>query len=159
MKSVWTTGVLALALLLGLAAYLAPLQPPLVALQLTFSHTAFDAVLQQWGPQGVALFRSHLGPDYLLLLAYGAFGYLLVQRSRLFVGSALPLALWRWTMPLAAAADAVEDAVHWAATAPGAVLGDGWHLLAGLCASAKLALFVGFLLAAAWRGWVLRRSA
>ncbi|MGQ0710213.1 MAG: hypothetical protein ACT4NV_10730 [Rhodoferax sp.] len=159
MKLVWITGLASLALLLGLAAYLAPLQPPLMALFLTFSPDSFGAVVQQWGPRGIALFRSHLPFDGLLLLAYSSFGALLVKNTRVFERSTVPALVWGAMMPVAGVFDAVEDAIHWVATAPDAVLGAGWYLLGGASSCVKTVLFVGFLLAASWHGWRRRRAA
>ena len=114
MFTVRATGIAALLLFMGLAVYLSPLQPNIVALQFAFNAEAFRTILGQWGPEGVALFRPHLPVDVVLLVAYGTFGYLLTTRTRVF---AEYTSLWRLRvavlMPVAAVADAAEDLLHW----------------------------------------------
>lgn len=157
MKPVWFFGLSSLALLLGLALYLAPLQPPLLALQFTFSPQAFEAVTAQWGAQGVALFRSHLYPDFALMACYALYGVATVQRTRLFHMRHVPPIVWFAVMPLAALADVVENSLHLAITAPQAQAAAWWYLAAGISATLKFALMVFFVLVAAWRGWSLRK--
>jgi hypothetical protein len=65
-SSTWATGIAALLLFIGLAIYLLPLQPNIIALQFAFNAEAFRAILAQWQPEGIALFRSHLPVDVLL---------------------------------------------------------------------------------------------
>ena len=62
-KANWTLGIVTLALFVGLGVYLAPLNPNIVTLQFTFSPVAFQAVLDAWGPEGVARYRAHLPVD------------------------------------------------------------------------------------------------
>lgn len=157
MKRVWFFGLSSLALLLGLAAYLAPLQPPLVALQLTFSPAAFHAITTQWGPDGVALFRSHLVPDFGLMLCYALYGVCTVRYTRLFQMRFVPPIFWYAIMPLAALADVSENCFHLALTAPGAQPADWWYGAAGVSAVLKFVLLAFFLLAAVRRAWVLRK--
>lgn len=118
--SIRATGIAALLLFIGLAIYLLPLQPNIVALQFAFNAEAFLATLGQWGPEGVALFRSHLPVDAVLLIAYGTFGYLLTARTSVF---ACYTSLWRLRvsvfMPVAAVADAAENVLHWYLTSGG----------------------------------------
>jgi hypothetical protein len=137
----------------GLGIYLAPMQPSVVALQLTFTPEAFAQVLQAWGPEGVQRFRHHLPVDVLLLLSYGAAGYLAVARTRFFE----PLMSWlplRWVallLPLAAVFDAGENLLHWGLTGADALsapVGSAWYLAAGLCAAFKWVGIVIFALAA-----------
>ena len=120
--SVRVTGIAALLLFIALAIYLLPLQPNIVALQFAFNADAFRAILEQWQPEGVALFRSHLPVDAVLLVAYGAFGYLFTTRTEVF---ARYTPVWRMRisvfMPVAAVADAVEDVLHWYLTSGGYV--------------------------------------
>jgi len=120
MKLVWLTGLAALALLLGLAGYLWALKPGIVQLQLAFTPRAFGEIVHAWSPQQLARYRIHLFVDGLLLLSYGAFGYLLVVRTRLFAGAAPWVArLARWVLPLAAVFDATENVLHlWLTQAP-----------------------------------------
>ncbi|TXH86474.1 MAG: hypothetical protein E6Q78_16875 [Rhodoferax sp.] len=157
MKSVWFLGFSSLALLLGLAFYLAPLHPPMLALQFTFSQQAFEAVTAQWGPQGLALFRSHLYPDFGLMVCYALYGVFTVQRTRLFHMRYVPPIFWYALMPLAALADVVENSLHLAITAPHAQPQAWCYLTAGFSATLKSALIMFFLLVAVWRGWSLRQ--
>lgn len=156
MKVVWFAGLLALGILLALGVYLAPLQPPLVALQLTFSREAFDAVAAQWGEQGVALFRKHLYPDFALMAAYALYGVCTVRYTRLFHMRFVPPIFWYAIMPLAALADVAENMLHLAITAPQAQPLDWWYCAAGISASIKFGLIVLFLLVIVRRGWALR---
>ena len=123
----------------GLGVYLAPLQPSVVALQLTFTPEAFAQVLHTWGPEGVQRFRQHLPVDGLLLLSYGAAGYLAVARTRFFEPLAQHMPLW-WVallLPLAAVCDAGENLLHWRLTGSDAPAVAAWYLAAGLCAAFK----------------------
>ncbi len=155
MKAVWALGVAALAVFVGLGWYLQPLQPNIVALQFTFSPDAFQTVLNAWGAQGVQRFRMHLVIDDVLLLCYGAFGYLLVQRSAWF-GSFSPASQRRVAalMPLAALCDAVENLLHGYLTGEGVVAAPAVYGAAGAAASAKwlcLLLFALLCARVAWR--------
>ena len=88
----------------------------------------------------------HLVIDDVLLLCYGAFGYLLVQRSAWF-GSFSPSTQRRVAalMPLAAVCDAVENLLHGYLTGEGIAAAPAVYGAAGVAASAKwlcLLLFV-----------------
>jgi len=146
---VWAWGFAALALFAGLAVFLAPLEPGVVALQLTFTPRAFAAIVHAWPPEDLARYRAHLPVDVALLLAYGTFGRLLATRTRVFAraGTRVHAAL-AWAMPLAAAFDACEDALHaWLTEAPRFDVPQA-YALAGGCAAAKWTLLVAFALAA-----------
>ena len=111
---VWLTGVASLLLFAGLAWYLAPLDPGVLALQFAFAPDAFARVVHAWPPEHVLRYRQHLPVDCLLLAVYGAFGHLLASRSRLFSTWARPSRLAAtWALPLAAVFDAAENALHW----------------------------------------------
>lgn len=157
MKAVWLWGLASLALLLGLAGYLMPLHPTLVELQLTFSAAAFEAVTAQWGPQGVALFRSHLYPDFVLMVCYALFGVYMVLQTRLFHMRGVPPIIWLVCMPMAALADVCENSLHLALTAEQAQPAAWWYVAAGTSAALKFGLMALFLSTALWRGWTLRR--
>ena len=122
MTTVRSTGLAVLLLFVGLAIHLLPLQPNILALQFAFNAEAFRAILAEWQPEGVALFRSHLPVDVVLLVAYGVFGYLFTTRTEVF---AKYTPVWRLRisvfMPVAAVADAVEDILHWYLTGGGYV--------------------------------------
>jgi hypothetical protein len=146
---VWLLGSAAGLLLIALAMYLLPLQPNVVALQLTYGPAAFQAVLDTWGPVGVQLFRSHLLPDGALLICYGAFGYLLTVRTRLFESqTSMRKVYLAWLMPVAALCDAVENALHWHLTALSKSAGHFWYTLAGLSATLKFGLVFAFMFSA-----------
>ncbi len=135
-------GVFSVGMFAALALYLAPLEPSLVALQLTFSAQSFRQVLYAWGPEGVALFRSHLPFDGVLLLAYGAFGYLAAARTRWFAawyrGRQAPLAILL-LMPLTALADCLENTFHWFLTGTSAPQLEWLYWMSGAFASLKFA--------------------
>lgn len=120
MKLVWLTGLAALALLLGLAGWLWGLRPGIVQLQLAFTPRAFGEIVHAWSPVQLERYRVQLWVDGLLLLSYGAFGWLLVGRTLLFARSSRWLAgLARWALPLAAVFDATENVLHfWLTAAP-----------------------------------------
>ena len=159
MQAVWALGLASVALFMGLGWYLQPLQPNIVALQFTFSPDAFQSVLDAWGPQGVQLFRLHLVIDDVLLLCYGAFGYLLVQRSAWF-GSFLPTSQRRVAalMPLAALCDAVENLLHGYLTGEGVVAAPALYGAAGVASSLKWLCLLLFALLCAVAAWRRRRG-
>lgn len=95
---------------INLATIVAPLEPNLIAFQLTFSAEGFWQALAAWGPDGVARFRAHLPWDMLHPFLYGLFGYVLVTRSPLFE-SATPSRrrLLALILPIAAGFDYFEN--------------------------------------------------
>lgn len=146
---VWLLGAAVALLLTGLAIYLSPLQPNILALQLTFTPGSFQAVLDAWHPEGVQLFRSHLLPDGLLLICYGAYGYLLTIQTRLFESqSDKRKMILAWLMPVAAICDAVENFLHWYLTALNEFAGHFWYALAGLSSMLKFGLIIAFVVSA-----------
>lgn len=148
MRLTLALGIAALLLFIGLAVHLAPLKPGIVALQLSFDAASFQAVLSSWQAEGLALYRSHLPADFVLLLLYGAFGYRLGRHLR--PGSRL----FTWALPVAAVADAAENGLHLALTAGATVTAQAPYLLAGLAATAKwlaFAVFIACAVAAAVR--------
>ena len=120
MRAVRASGLVALALFAALAAWLAPLEPGALALQFAATPRAFGEVVHRWSAQDLQRYRAYLPLDAVLLLAYGAFGFLLATRTALFA----PLgerarAAAGWAMPAAAAFDAVENGLHaWLTAAP-----------------------------------------
>lgn len=150
MQRIGIIGIIAQTLFLGLALYLAPLEPSVVALQLTFDKISFLDVLHQWTPAGVARFRAHFVADFALLIAYGMFGYLLGQHlraTRRLAGT--PSRMLVWALPLAACADAAENVLHLLLSAEGAVAVPAMYALAGTSASAKWLLIGVFTLSLA----------
>lgn len=156
MKSVWVLGLASVGLFIALGWYLQPLQPSVVALQFTFSPGAFQAVLEGWGAQGVQRFRLHLVVDDVLLLCYGAFGYLLVQRGAWFGGfSTTARQRMAALMPLAALMDGVENLLHGYLTGEGVAAPPAVYGAAGSAAALKWLLLLAFALCVAW---ALRRK-
>lgn len=140
----------ALALFAGIAWYLAPLEPSVLALQLSFSPKAFAMVVHAWSPEQLARFRWHLLPDFALLGCYGTFGYLLVSRSALFTQHRPAVrAAALWSLPLAGAFDAAENVLHWWLTATPRFGLEPVYLASGACATLKWLLLLGFALALA----------
>ena len=114
MRGVWLSGLTAAALLLGLMWHLSPLEPGVVALQLAFTPRAFGNVIHSWSSSDLALYRSHLPADGLLLIAYGTFGYLWATRTNVLGPGAPGLRRFgAWLLPAAALFDAGENALHW----------------------------------------------
>jgi hypothetical protein len=144
---VWLSGASALALFVGIACYLAPLQPNVLALQLAYSPRAFAEIIHAWSVDDLLRYRAHLPYDCLLLICYGWFGWLLVSRTTLF--SAQPAAFRiaaMWLLPLAAALDATENAFHWWLTEIPR-FGIAWaYAVAAACAAGKWLLLLAFVL-------------
>ena len=145
---IWLTGIASLLLCAGLAWYLAPLHPGIVALQLAFTPRSFATIVHAWPPEHLLRYRSHFPVDFLLLVCYGAFGWLLATRSALFAhGSRRARVTAAWALPLAAAFDAAENVLHlWLTEVPrfGVVLP---YVTAATCAALKWALLMGFTIA------------
>ncbi len=118
MRPIALLGALLLLLFLGLAWYLLPLNPGVLELQFAFTPRAFGQIIHAWSAEHLARYRTHLPADVVLLLVYGAFGYLLATRtSALSTLSPGARRLASLCMPLAAAFDAVENGFHWWLTA------------------------------------------
>jgi hypothetical protein len=149
-RAVWISGLAAALLLAGLAWTVAPLRPGALALQLAFTPAAFGAIVHSWSPADLARYRLHLWVDYALLAAYGAFGWLLATRTRLFARRAAAAGRAAgWALPLAAASDAAENTLHlWLTEAPRFGV-PAVYAIAASCATAKWLLIVAFALAVA----------
>jgi hypothetical protein len=150
MRAVTLFGLAALALLLGLGWMLRDLQPGVVSLQLAFTARKFGEIVHGWGAEGLATYRLHLYLDYLLMACYAAFGWLLVQRTQIFVAWSAPArAMAAALLPLAAAFDGFENALHlWLTEVPR--FGNAWvYAMAAAAAAAKWLLLVAFALAVA----------
>ncbi|MFH1660779.1 MAG: hypothetical protein ABIG35_15830 [Pseudomonadota bacterium] len=154
----WLSGALTIGLFIAMAVHSAPLSPGIPALQFTFDEAAFKAILAQWGPDGIELFRRHLRIDFPVLASYGLFGYLLVRYGCLF--RQLDQATRRlssWTMPGAAVLDAIENLLHLQLISDTTSHAPAVYLIAGLVATGKWLLIANFmtgalyLLATKWR--------
>ncbi len=111
--AVWASGVLAALLWLMMAWQLRVLTPGVVALQFAWDPQTFGRIIHVWSPEDLALYRRFLLVDHGFLLAYGAFGWLLATRTRVFVSLSAGLqGFARVCLPLAAALDALENAFH-----------------------------------------------
>lgn len=117
---VWLSGLSAAILFSGIAWYLMALDPNIVSLQFAYSPRLFGEIVHVWGPELLERYRRHLPYDFGLLVSYGAFGYLLVTRTRVFAGSRMAVSrLAQWALPIAASFDALENGLHgWLTTAP-----------------------------------------
>ena len=143
----WLSGALALGLFVAMAIHSSPLTPAIPALQLTFNEAAFRAILTQWGPDGVALFRQHFRIDFPVLASYGLFGYLFARHSSLFDRLApLPRRLSGGLLPTAAGLDTIENLLHLRFIADPATHAPALYLIAGLVASGKWLLIAAFAL-------------
>ncbi len=158
MRIVWLLGLIAAALFAGIALYLQPLKPTVISLQFAFSESAFLAVLHGWQAEGVARFRAHFVADYALLVCYGAFGYTFSRRARVF--SSCPSGrkrLLTWALPLAALADAIENALHLHLTSAAPQAAAALFPAAGVAATIKW-LLLGVFAAVAVFGLGKRRG-
>jgi hypothetical protein len=138
-------------LVAALAVLLWPLEPGALALQFAFTPRAFAQVIHAWSPEQLARYRWHLPFDAVLLVSYGAFGYLWAARGRTFAGRSAALRRWaRWALPLAAAFDAVENALHaWLTDVPR--FGVQWpYVAAAAAATLKWALALAYALTVAY---------
>jgi hypothetical protein len=145
MLLVWLSGLSAAVLFAGIAWYLAPLKPGILALQMAFSPRRFGEVIHAWGPEHLERYRQHLPYDFALLLAYAVFGYMLATRTQVF--ASLPVVVARhakWLLPLAAVCDAVEDMLHWWLTAAPRFGVPGVYAWSAGASLLKWVLLVGF---------------
>jgi hypothetical protein len=148
-RVVWLAFLAYLVSQIHIAVLVAPLKPTLLALQLAFTSERFWQVLHLWGPQGLALFRSHFVFDLVHPLLYASFGYL-AGRSKLFAGlSVKRQATYAVMLPLAAMFDYAENLSHWALLSFEPLTGGVLIGVASFCAALKWLLacvFVGGLI-------------
>jgi hypothetical protein len=146
----WASGFLSLALFAGLAWYLWPLTPGVVALQLTFTPGAFGSIVHQWSPQALLRYQRHLPFDCVLLVAYGVFGYLLARHRSILRALSPAEARWApWVLPAGAVLDALENGLHawltaWPHVDAAWVGGTLVHAAAGGFSTAKWACLIAF---------------
>ena len=149
-------GLAALAVFLGIAMYLAPLEPGILRLQFCFTASSFEGVLHQWQAQGIARYRAHFPADGVLLVLYGAFGFA-YGRQRVAAQAAHRVIVWLlvWSLPFAALADAGENALHLLLTDGRSAAAPALYALAGLAATVKWVAILAFGAAALGaRRWV-----
>ena len=138
-------GLAALGAFIGIALYLAPLEPSILWLQFAFTAPSFEGVLQQWQARGIALYRSHLPADFLLLLLYGAFGFSFGRQRATALGTHCTAAwLVVWLLPVAALADAGENTLHLLLTDGRPAAAPALYALAGLAATVKWMAILAF---------------
>ena len=145
MRAVWASGVLAVALFIGVLCYLSPLRPGVIALQFAWQPQTFGGIIHLWSEADLARYRSHLPVDFIVLLAYAAFGWLLATRTAVFtpLASATRLAARLW-LPLAAVFDAAENAFHWWLTEVPRFDTPATYLMSTTCSAFKWGLLIGF---------------
>jgi hypothetical protein len=148
-KSVVIVGTLALTLFIAMASYTSPLRPSIPELQFTYNAQAFHAIVAAWPPDGMVRFKLHFLIDFPFLLCYGALGYLISTRTRLFVRCSPRLrSTLACMLPASAAADAVENLLHVYLISATGPLPETLYVLAGAVALLKW-LLGGLYVAAA----------
>lgn len=151
MRSVLLVAAASLALFAAMAVYTSPLDPAIPAIQFTFTESGFRRVLDAWRPEDVARFEGHFAIDFPFLACYGALGYLLTGRTRLFLTfTRRARSMLAAALPVAAAADAVENALHLAFLHGPAAVAPALYGVAGTVASMKWLLIAGFVACAAY---------
>jgi hypothetical protein len=112
-RSFWPSTLILVLFLVSqgnLALIIGPLSPSFFAMQFAFTPERYVEILQAWGPDGIARYRSHFAYDLLHPLLFGAFGWVSVRTSPLFEGmSTFQERFFRWHLPLAAAFDYIEN--------------------------------------------------
>jgi hypothetical protein len=154
-----TVRVLAAAtalLFVAMALYTSPLDPGIPAIQFTFTEAGFRSVLNAWRPAD-ARFRAHFAIDFPFLACYGALGHLLTRRTRLFRGvTQRTKSLLAVSLPVAAAADAVENALHLYFLYGSSPIAQALFFAAGVAASVKWLLITTFVCCSVYT--LLRKS-
>ena len=157
MRAVYLSGLLVVVLAAITFWMVSDLQPGVIVLQFAWTPRGFGEIVHVWPPEDLERYRLHLPLDSLLLLVYGSFGWLLATRTALFASlPRLACAAAPFVLPLAAAFDAVENALHaWLTEMPRFGL-HGLYLLSTSCSALKWALLFGF---GALVLWALAREA
>jgi hypothetical protein len=138
-------------LFVAMALYTSPLEPSIPAIQFTFTESAFRSVLNSWQPTGVARFKAHFAIDFPFLACYGALGYLLSRRTGLFRSvTEQTKSLLAISLPVAAAADAIENALQLYFLYGTAPFVQALYFVAGAAASVKWLLIVVFVSCSAY---------
>ena len=145
MRAVWVSGVLAAALFIGVFIYLLPLKPGVIALQFAWQPQTFGGIIHLWSEADLARYRSHLPVDFVVLLAYAVFGWLLATRTTVFAPlSPATRLLARLWLPSAAVFDAAENAFHWWLTEVPRFDTPATYLMSTTCSAFKWGLLIGF---------------
>lgn len=144
MPSLRTLATLTTLLFAAMAWYTSPLLPSVPEIQVTFSREGFFGVLDQWSPDGVDRFKRHFLIDFPFLVSYGALGYRLATWC-------FPDYSWRarqglaYALPVAALLDGTENSLHLWFVSVATPSADAFYLLAGMVASVKWLLIIGFV--------------
>jgi hypothetical protein len=145
MRAVWVSGVLAAGLFIAVFLYLAPLKPGVIALQFAWQPQTFGGIIHLWSEADLARYRSHLPVDFVVLLAYAVFGWLLATRTAVFWPLAPAARLFaRACLPLAAVFDAAENVFHWWLTEMPRFDTPATYLMSTTCSAFKWGLLIGF---------------
>jgi hypothetical protein len=157
MRTVRVLAAASTLLFVAMALYTSPLDPGIPAIQFTFTEAGFRSVLNAWRPADVARFRAHFAIDFPFLVCYGALGFLLTKRTGLFQSvKQRTKSLLAISMPVAAAADAIENALHLYFLYSTAPVAQALYFAAGVAASVKWLLIVTFVCCSVY---ALRRNA
>lgn len=149
----WLLGTLTILLFVGMVIYSAPLEPSIPTIQFSFNEATFNSVLAQWGPSGVARFKTHFAIDFPFLVSYGLFGYLLSQHTSLLKKlPALVRSLLSWALPAAAAMDAAENLLHLHFISGATAIPSALYLVAGVVVTIKWMLIAAFAIGAGYAG-------
>jgi hypothetical protein len=145
MRAVWASGVLAAVLFIGVFWYLSSLKPGIIPLQIAWQPQTFGGIIHLWSEADLARYRSHLPVDFVVLLAYAVFGWLLAKRTAVFRPLAPAVRLFaRACLPLAAVFDAAENAFHWWLTEMPRFDTPATYLMSTTCSAFKWGLLIGF---------------
>ena len=136
----------------NLALILDPLSPNFFAMQFAFTPERYAEILQAWGPEGIARYRSHFAFDLLHPLLFGAFGWVVARTSPLFEGvSPARERLMSWLLPWAAGLDYIENScqLKLLSIPPGT---HDWMIpVSATCATIKWGLAAAFVVGLVWR--------
>lgn len=143
-----------------LTVMLAPLDPGILAIQFAFTPQAYWHIIDLWGASGLGLYRAHFAFDNIHPFVYGAFGYLLIARTRLFDGSRLRRAAML-LLPIAGLFDLAENAAQIYLLGQAHGLDSIVIAVSATCSLIKWSLVVAFVIAVGlrWGAASLRGSA
>lgn len=144
MDAHWIAGMLTAAAYAGIGIYLRRIGLGILTIQFTFSDAAFHRVLSRWPPGDVRRYRAHFVADYVFIMLYAAFGWLLAHA--LVPTDTVAPTFVTALLPAAALCDVCENLLHqrFLRTRPGVVPAH-WYRLAGVASSAKWMLIVAFI--------------
>jgi len=147
---IWFLAACCVILYIAMGFVLRPMGLQPLWLQFTYSCRQFEAIYRPWTELQKQRYALHFKLDYAFLLLYGPLGYFLAIGASPLAHSpnSVIQAVAPVIMPLAAAADAVENVLHqWMIrTIRTRSLPDAVVLAAGVVATTKWVLFGLFLL-------------